>query len=45
MSELFGVSKEALAIRLQKLGLLKEYANVSVGNIIDIFPDVESKTA
>ncbi len=45
MSELFGVSKEALAIRLQKLGLLKEYANVSVGNIIDIFPDVESRTA
>jgi Zn-dependent peptidase ImmA (M78 family) len=39
ISDLFGVSKEALAIRLQKLGLLGEYRNVSVNSVLDIFPE------
>jgi len=39
MSALFGVSKSALAIRLQKKGLLGEYIFAGYESLLDIFPD------
>ena len=39
MAALFGVSKSALAIRLQKKGLLGEYIFAGYESLLDIFPD------
>ena len=43
IAKLFGVSKEALKIRLQQMGLLGEYRDNYYDTVLDIFPD--DKTA
>ena len=45
MAALFGVSKSALAIRLQKKGMLGEYIFAGYENLLDIFPDTEESAA
>ena len=45
MAALFGVSKSALAIRLQKKGMLGEYIFAGYENLLDIFPDTEESVA
>ncbi len=45
MAALFGVSKSALAIRLQKKGMLGEYIFAGYENLLDIFPETEESVA
>ena len=45
MAALFGVSKPALAIRLQKKGLLGEYIFAGYESLLDVFPDEEESVA
>ena len=45
MAALFGVSKPALAIRLQKKGLLGEYIFAGYESLLDIYPDTEDSVA
>lgn len=41
IAERFGVSREALAIRLQQIGMLGKYYNYQQQSALDIFPGVE----
>lgn len=45
MAALFGVSKPALAIRLQKKGLLGEYIFAGYESLLDIYPETEDSVA
>ena len=45
MAALFGVSKPALAIRLQKKGLLGEYIFAGYESLLDVYPDEEESVA
>lgn len=45
IAALFGVSKPALAIRLQKKGLLGEYIFAGYESLLDVYPDEEESVA
>ena len=45
IAALFGVSKEALAIRLQKKGMLGEYIFAGYESLLDVFPSSEETAA
>ena len=45
MAALFGVSKSALAIRLQKKGMLGEYIFAGYESLLDIFPERDESVA
>ena len=45
MAALFGVSKSALAIRLQKKGMLGEYIFAGYESLLDVYPDEEESVA
>ena len=45
MAALFGVSKPALAIRLQKKGMLGEYIFAGYESLLDVYPDEEESVA
>lgn len=45
LATMFGVSKEALAIRLQKMGKLGEYRYAGYEHLLDVFPSTEDTAA